>query len=249
MPLSHTHLGLRHNPFGEPPLEDLPSLLVSPHIDHLDALLTDHAAHRVTLQLIGDCGRGKSASMRALYARHPDARWIYLSDFAPPPPLPWQWLSKPGAVLFVDESQRLSWLTRQRLFISRCNLVLGTHENHMHERFARWRGRHVHTHEVGGLDAPRLRAILERRIAWASNTPRHEPRTGLTISEELLEELLARHGDDLRAILDTTYELVQKMQAPGGIPLPSQHDLPYIPESRHLKRGETRHVHHPLENP
>lgn len=248
MPLPYAHLKLRRNPFGEPPQEDLTELLVTPHLDEANMLLRTSQTERVTIQLLGECGRGKSTSMRFLQAQHPETLWLYFSDLEPHPPIPWRAASRPETILFVDESQRLSWSARQRLFMSPCQLVLGTHRDHTGELMATWRGRSMHTIKVGGRLTPtQLREILEKRIMWAMLDRSSSP--AIELDEALIEELLARHNDDLRAILDTAYELVQVMKGPGRIPLPSECDLPYIPESRHLKRGETRHIHHSMEKP
>lgn len=127
----------------------------------------------------------------------------------PPPELP------DAPVLLVDELHLLPPRTRAALLARRPGLVATTHADHTDE-LARanlpWAA-----HAVGGLtrDAvvDRLAAIVERRLLWA----RRGPGPGPVVPRGTLEALVARHGDDLRAILDVLYERVQAMTTPGEV--------------------------------
>ena len=240
MPLPYATLNLRRNPFGCPADEELAELLV---IDNFEAMVErlERAlkpdGERVVMQFMGECGRGKSSHLRALKGRFPGAPLLHFKDGALRARLPS--LSR-TPLMFLDETQRLGRLTRWRLFHSPASLVLGTHTDHRQDASARHL--FIHHHEVGGLTQERLLELLERRIMWARLDPALKP--GVSVSAALLDELLEQFGDDLRACLALLYELVQRMRAPGPIPLPSKTPgLPDIPPSRHAVDMQEREIH------
>lgn len=91
---------------------------------------------------------------------------------------------------------------------------------------------------IGGLDRTRLRAIIEARITWATRDPRYPP--GIDIGDDLLDALIERHDDDLRAMLSTLYEFVQHTTRPGPVTWPAELDLSHIEQSGHLPLNHTR---------
>ena len=189
---------LRFNPFGEPPFEDVPGLIVEDLAD-LQAWV-ERPAH--ALQLLGEQGRGKTARLRALEPQL-GFPYIYLAEGEPIPPLP-----RRGGLL-LDEAQRLPKRDRRTLFGTIDQLVLSSHLDL--ESDLAMDGWTVRTIEVGGLDLARLDAILDRRIEWARRNVGPVP----CVKEKAQLELMLRHGDNLRAILDDLYEDFQQA-ATGG---------------------------------
>lgn len=184
---------LRRNPFGEPPPEDLPSLVVA----NVDELADWLCRPRHTIQFIGHAGRGKSSHLRALQGRLAHVPFVYLGegeDRVPP---------VEGRELLLDEAQRLPRARRRLLFQALDWLALSTHEDLTRDLEAG--GWTVWTVEVGGLGRERLETVLARRLEWARRGPGPLPR----LPRATLDELLRRHGDDLRAILDDLYEATQ----------------------------------------
>ncbi len=189
-------LNLRRNPFAELADRDRPRAAVV-ELD-VDALVARLARPGFAVELLGEAGRGKSTHLSVLHARFPSMPRTYLPEEPPLPSIPH------AAVVFVDESQRLSRSERARLFAREASFVLATHE--CHERELRDAGLEVCTHHVGGLDLARLRAIVARRIELARLGAGPLP----TIPALVLEEQLRIHGDDLRAIGGDLYDWVQR---------------------------------------
>lgn len=155
-----------------------------------------------TVQFIGDCGRGKSTHLHALRARFPDAPYIHFAEGERPQPIPL------APVLFLDETQRLPWHTRHRLFRREVALALGTHRDHSRE-LAR-AGRRVETVHLTGFTTATLRRIIERRIEWARRGPGPVPSLG----PGSVARLHDRFDGDLRAIEDHLYDVFQNLSAP-----------------------------------
>ena len=191
---------LRWNPFGEPPAEDLPALVVAEIDDLLEWL--ERPKHAV--QLIGHAGRGKSSHLHALRGRMPHLPFVYLAEGERRMP------EFEGRHLLLDEAQRLPRRRRRRLFARLDWLALSTHEDLVKDLEAM--GWTVWTLEVGGLDRDKLESVLERRLEWARRGPGALP----GLSPGALEMLLRRHGDDLRSILDDLYETTQHAVAGTG---------------------------------
>ncbi|MCA8922357.1 MAG: hypothetical protein KDD82_11145 [Planctomycetes bacterium] len=202
MQLPFERLNLRRNPFGELRLEERPALAVidpGPLLAHLEP-------ERAALQLLGDKGRGKTTHLLTLRSVRP-APYVHLPEDGPLPAVP---LDAP--LLYLDESQRLPWRVRRRLFRGEGRLVLGTHEDHT--RALERAGRPVVTMHAGaGLDLARLTEIVSRRIEAARRGPGPLP----WIPEASLRALLARFGDDLRGMERHLYDRVQRQEAVGPI--------------------------------
>lgn len=207
-------LNLRWNPFGEPPPEEAASLVVLPEAGELASHLERPAA---ALQLLGRCGRGKTARLRHLQARFPTTPYLYLPEDGPLPTLPRRESQQPpGAAsrgpallptLLLDEAQRLPRHRRRRLFRSLARegaaLALAAHRDLTRELESA--GLAVRTQVVAGLRPRQLQAVLERRLEWSRRGPGPLPDL-----EPGPEELIERFGDDLRSILDHLYERWQE---------------------------------------
>ncbi len=205
--LPWSRLGLRWNPFGEPPQDEVASLIVLKGEDELAALLR---RPRTVVQIMGEAGRGKTARLRRLQSHFPTAPYIYLGEDEPLPEIP-PLIARPlgGPALLLDEAQRLPRRRRQRLFREArragASLVIATHQNLSNELDGA--DLFVESITVQGLDPHGLLAILERRIDWARMSGGRPPR--LTIDEA--RELSMRFGDDLRSLLDQLYEDYQHL--------------------------------------
>jgi hypothetical protein len=199
--LPFANLNLRRNPFGEPADDERAGLaVVDPGLlGRLVGALSDPG---FAVQFIGDCGRGKSTHLHALRARFPDAPYIYFAEGERPRPIPH------APVLFLDETQRLPWLTRRRLFRRDVALALGTHRDHSRE-LAR-AGRRVETVRLTGFTTATLRRIIERRIEWARRGPGPVPSLGPGSAVRLHH----RFDGDLRAIEGHLYDVFQTLSVP-----------------------------------
>ncbi len=186
--------GLRRNPFGEPPAEDVPGLVVADLDETYEWWL---AGERRALQWIGPSGHGKSAHLFALRQREPGLTQVYLPPGAHIPRLP------PTRELLLDEAQRLPRWRRWLLFRRLERLALATHRDLRTElEGAEWQ---VRTFRVGNLSHACLARILISRLRWAGRREgRGEPATTLEIAA-----LHARYGGHLRALFDRLYELFQ----------------------------------------
>jgi len=195
MDLPFAHLNLRFNPFGEAGLADRGELAV---VDLPPLRGGD------VVQFVGDSGRGKTTHLLALLARYPGAVYERLDEG--------QDRCRgevPRTGLFLlDEAQRLRPSLLPRLLGREGPLALGTHAD-----LSAAAGRPLPSVRLSGLDPARLRAILERRIAWARRGPGPVP----VVGDSTLRELIRRHGDDLRAIEGTLYDAFQGMKETGHV--------------------------------
>lgn len=198
-------LNLRHNPFGEPTPAEEAALLVVPGSQALaEAVRTPGTA----LQMLGECGRGKTARLRLLEHRFPGAPYVYLPEDGPLPALPrLRRRAGGGPALLLDEAQRLPRRHLRRLSRhaarSGTSLALATHRDLARELAAA--GLRVATVRVEGLEVEHLLAIVGRRLRWARAAPGPVPE----LDRESARRLVERFGDDLRALLDHLYELYQ----------------------------------------
>ena len=192
--LPFAELNLLRNPFGELSREDRITAAVV-DTDRWVGRLEDS---RYALQLLGDCGRGKSTHMLALSSRFSTSAYVYLPEDQPLPLIP------QGNPLFIDEAQRLPWWKRSPAFRRRVPLVLGTHQDLRAplERF----GYHVETVQVASFTSPaRVHRVLNRRIELARLGPGDLPEISAAMVATLMEEF----GDDLRSMEDWLYEQFQ----------------------------------------
>ncbi len=185
---------LFRNPFGELTREERTNLAVAdigPWLAHL----TNHSS---VVQFIGECGRGKSTHLLALAKQLPAARFIYIPEQGPTPPLP------DFRPLIVDEAQRLSNRQRNQLARSGGPLVLGSHCDHTHQ-FQR-HGLTVHTVLVAELVTPSaIFTILNHRI----EASRHQTGQVPSISMQFAVRLFEQFGSDMRGIEHYLYSQFQ----------------------------------------
>lgn len=195
MDLPFAHLNLRFNPFGEAEPDERAALAVVdlPELGPGDAV-----------QFVGDCGRGKTTHLLALRARWPGAVYERLDEGQD------RCRGRvPATGLFLlDEAQRLRPSLLRELLARAAPVALGTHVD-----LRAAAGRSLTTVRLNDLSLARLRAVLERRIAWA----RRGGGTVPALPERTLLALRARHGDDLRAIEATLYDALQNMKEPGDV--------------------------------
>jgi hypothetical protein len=150
------------------------------------------------LQLIGDCGRGKTTRMLVLRRRWAGSSYVYLDEDKPCPPIPL------GDPLLIDEAQRLPRRVARKVFSSGLPLVLATH--HDLGRSLRRFGYAVQTIRIGETNTPELvRDLLNRRIEASRVSPGPVP----AISLSQARHLFGRFAGDLRAIEHFLYERVQ----------------------------------------
>ena len=189
------HLNLRANPFGELEPQDRAAVALvetEPFVDRLT-----RPGHAV--QFMGDPGRGKTTHLLAIMAHFPQAAYVHVPE-GRPPRIP------RGTPLFIDEIQRLS-PCRRRWTCRRANrrgvpLAIGTHLDVSVELATA--GFDVETVMASDeLDASRLRAMLNRRIEWVRRDAGPVPE----ITVRTARAMMARHGDNVRAIEGHLYEL------------------------------------------
>jgi hypothetical protein len=193
--LAFSHLNLRVNPFGEPSPPDRARLAL---VDGAEL------AGGEILQFLGDSGRGKTTHLLALGARYPTAVYEKLEEGQD------RWTSAPPAdgPFLLDEAQRARPEHLRALLASGRTLALGTHAD-----LSALSARPLRTVRVGGVGTAKLGAIVARRIEWARRGPGPLP----SVPDAGLNSLLARHGDDVRAIVGELYDVFQTLSEVGPV--------------------------------
>jgi hypothetical protein len=186
--LPFAHLNLRHNPFGEATREERASLAVV----ELPELRPGDP-----VQFVGACGRGKTTHLLAIAALRPEAEYVRLDEGE-------DRVRSRSPVLLIDEAQRL----RDVKGVLGRALALGSHAD-----LSSRAGRPLRTVLLEGLGLGRLESVVSRRIEWARRGPGPVPRVARTT----LAKLLARHGDDLRAMEGDLYDAIQRLEGPGDV--------------------------------
>ncbi len=186
---------LRRNPFGELSAAERAELAV---VD-VDPIIEHVSKPKHAIQLIGDCGRGKTTRMLALQDRLPRSSYVYLAEDEPCPAIPM------GDPVLIDEAQRLPRAVRRSVWRSELPLILATHRDLQHElqKF----GYRVWTVQIGVGNTPRLICQLLNRRIEASRL--HAGPVPL-LSLKTAELLASRFGTDIRAIEHHLYEQLQK---------------------------------------
>lgn len=186
---------LRRNPFGELLRQERVELAV---VD-ITSISAGVSGMHTAVQLIGDCGRGKTTRMLVLAASLENSAYVYLPEDQPCPSIP------EGRPLLIDEAQRLPRAVRRQVFATGLPLVLATHRD-LTRPLTR-AGYQVTTHKIGTTNDPRLvRQLLNRRIRGACLDPRAEVPE---LSAEDAVFLVQRFGSNIRAIENYLYEVVQ----------------------------------------
>jgi hypothetical protein len=189
-------LNLRLNPFGQPLGCERGGLTI-PTID-VERLARWLERTRRVVELVGRPGRGKSSNLNAVATR---VRGTITVVFERDEPI------LPARVVLVDEVDRLSWRSRQRLFRwvrrnSAC-LVIATHRSQA--PWLRLAGLQVRSERLRGLSRPQLMRYIERRMEWARLGPGPVPEP----PSQYIDQLEGRHRDDVRAIESALYDWVQ----------------------------------------
>jgi hypothetical protein len=192
---------LRRNPFGELTPDERAEVAV---VD-VDRMVRHVARPRSAVQLIGDCGRGKTTRMLALWKQNHTASYVYLPEDGPCPAIP------DGNPLLIDEAQRLPKAALRQISGTGVPLVLATHHDLSRQlrRFAYT----VHTERIGDGNTPELiQRLLNRRIE--ASRLQQGPLPVLSLAEA--RRLVARFGSNIRAIESFLYELVQSQVIEHG---------------------------------
>lgn len=193
LPWSWCNLG--RNPFGELLRDERINLAV---VD-VDSIAAAVHSPSMAVQLIGDCGRGKTTRMLVLAEAFEDSAYVYLPEDEPCPAIP------NGMPLLIDEAQRLPRSVRRQVLASGLPLILATHRDF--RRPLRRAGYRVQTHQIGMTnDALLVHEVLNRRIE-ASRLDSCGEVPVLSIDDATL--LVQRFGSDIRAIESYLYEVVQ----------------------------------------
>ena len=191
---------LRRNPFGELSRTERAELAVFDSSEIVKWIQCNGRA----VQLMGDCGRGKTTRMLALQKQMPDASYTYLAEDEPCGPIP------VGRPVMIDEAQRLSRRGRRQIFTSGLPLVLATHRDLSGP--LRRAGYRVTTHPIGERsDADHIRRIMNRRIEASRLAAGAVP----TLTMEQAERLVANFGSDIRAMEGYLYDMVQQQKHRG----------------------------------
>lgn len=185
---------LYRNPFGELTREERIELAL---VD-VSAIRNWLSGPRRAVQLVGDCGRGKTTRMLKVSQQFPDSVYVYLPEDEPCPPIP------VGSPLLIDEAQRLPRKVRGDVFRSGLPLLLGTHCD-----LSRALGRHgyeVSTNSIGQENSAALvHQIMNRRIEASRLSCGAVPALSLCDAEWLV----AKFGSDVRAMEGYLYEKMQ----------------------------------------
>lgn len=193
------HLNLRANPFGELESRERAAIAVVDTGPFVERLTRPGRA----VQFMGDPGRGKTTHLLAIMAHFSEAAYVHIPE-GRQPRIPH------GNPLFVDEIQRVSPHRRRRVYRRAdrrgVSLAIGSHLDVSGE-LART-GFDVETVFVADkLDDARLREMLNRRIEWVRRCAGPVPKIALRTARDMM----ARHGDNIRAIEGHLYELFQDL--------------------------------------
>ena len=204
---AYAHLNLTRNPFGEASTAERAALAVV-DAEHLSDLTEHLARPGFAVQIVGDCGRGKTTHLLALRQAFPEAPWVRV-DPGVRARIP------SGTPLFLDEAQYLSLWRRRRLYrLRERSLALGTHFD-LREELER-AGYEVHTIvPAANASVERLEAMFRARIAWARRAPGPLP----VVPRSTIETLVTLFGDDVRAMEGALYEALQRAQEIGDVEL------------------------------
>jgi hypothetical protein len=194
--LPFAHLNLRRNPFGEASPEERGGLAV---VD-VERFVPRLANPGFAVEFIGDCGRGKTTRLRALWDRLDRPPFLRVAEE------PRGFRAPDASVIFVDEAQFLSARQRRKLFGRRSSFVVGTHVS-LAPAFEQ-AGLCYESAPVGGVDVELVGRIIARRLEWARRDSGPVP----GVSKPAIEALIERHGDDLRAIEHHLYEVFQRLE-------------------------------------
>lgn len=187
---------LHRNPFGELTRAERAELAV---VEELDEWVSALSEERTAIQLVGECGFGKTTHLLALERRLCSAKYVYYPETGPRPALP---CKRP---VLVDEADRMGWRQHFRLLRGGGPIVIGTHVDYA------WRLRIAGFHVLNvNVATPKkasvIAKILNRRVE-ASRLMEGLPVP--IIDEEFADHLLRRFSSNLRRIEHYLYERFQ----------------------------------------
>jgi len=192
--LPFAEYNLWRNPFGELTREERVELAIISKQERALCVLSQLEA----VQLIGNCGNGKTTRMLAFHQQLPDSSYVYLPEDEPCPSIP------VGNPVLVDEAQRLPRKEIKQLFSSGMPLILATHRD-LRKRLQRY-GYSVKTITIGeGNTTEHVQAVLNRRIEASRLGPGPVPKID-TDEASLLHQA---HGTDIRSIERELYHQFQ----------------------------------------
>ena len=195
--LPYAHLNLRKNPFGELTRDERTQLAIVEIEDAVKHL----ALPRSAVQFVGEKGYGKTTHLLAISARFPHCVYLYIPEGQRCV------IPRSGEPLFIDEAQRLTWYQRWQVLRSDRRVVFGTHVDY--SRGLCRAGRPVLSLSADRqTDVNRVLRILNARIDSARRNPGPIP----SITESTVEELLFRHGSDIRSIESSLYRVFQELR-------------------------------------
>lgn len=202
-------LGLKRNPFGSLTQAEEDALLIPiPEIE-------TWANSRKSLQLMGERGRGKTSLLRSLLHQLTAKGQRYPYESLPEGKhflsIPLHW---PFEGIALDEAQRLSLWQKHRLFwhMRGKRLLITTHEDL--RLWFRLYGLSYETVHVAQFITPaRVADILARRIAFFAL----DGGAQVSLSQEALDWLWRRYGDDVRGTEQALYEVFQQIEVPGPL--------------------------------
>lgn len=194
-------VNLRRNPFGELTEEERADVAVV-DVDPIVRFLDDHKfldSRKRAVQLIGDCGRGKTTRMLVLKNRFSNGTYVYLPEDTPCPAIAM------GDPLLIDEAQRLPRRVRRQIWQAGLPMVLSTHRD-LNRSLVRF-GYRVLTIQIGdGNNADLVHRALNRRIEASRLHDGPVP----VLPIHVADQLVARFGTNLRAIEHFLYEQLQR---------------------------------------
>lgn len=186
-------LNLRCNPFERLEPDELIEVAI-PQFP-LEPLIEQIQAGGVAVQFIGRSGHGKSTHLALLHQHFPDAPYLKFNARQSHPSIP------NAPVLFLDETQRLPFFRRDRIWRRAQSLVIGTHWPHQFS--LRRAGFRPITHHVRGLDADAVQQMAMRRIERARLD---DGRESVGISAEFAHQLTRQYRGNVEAIVDALYD-------------------------------------------
>jgi hypothetical protein len=190
--LAYAGLNLRCNPFGELSFADRAAVAVAEVARWTKRLGQPGFA----LQFLGPSGRGKTSHLLALRRCLPDAALMVVPESG-------QVAHPASAIVLIDEAQYLGSRARRKLFRPCRSLALAGQADFTPELVGA--GFEVETVHPNQASAERVMEIARRRIELARRGPGPLPE----LSRSAAERLLARHGNDLRAIEGRLYAWIQ----------------------------------------
>lgn len=198
--LPFSHLNLRFNPFGELTDDERAAVAVADPVQ-LRGLAARLLSDDAVILLTGEPGRGKTTMLRALHlhltAELGPLPFVRVATGGSPP-------IGEGRVVFVDEAQRLGWLSLRRLLRRPGGFALTAPGPFRHLGV----GHRLVTVGVGDPSPERLALIVERRIELARRGAGPVP----TVDAAAVAWLVARFADDVRAAEQALYEVFQRLE-------------------------------------